>query len=182
MADLAKARGSTYKPFPPLHRWFTFDFDQMREPAPAEVKQAIREVTAGMLEPPIANLGVKGIRTAFHRTQKWPGIMDEETLRWSCFNIFIFIDATGGTGGGLFRYMYGRFLREAAGICGDDRLVQVGDELRDIGDLWGEVAYRFKEASDAEDVSEVLFKATEPMLGIADLENTAWQKLRSIIA
>ena len=27
----------------------------------------------------------------------------------ACFNGFIFIDATGGSGGGIFRYMYGRY-------------------------------------------------------------------------
>ncbi len=75
MTDLAKARSSTYKPFPPRHRWFAFDFVDMRQTEPSEVRQAMSEVTAGMLEAPIANLGVKGIRTAFHRTRKWPEIM-----------------------------------------------------------------------------------------------------------
>ncbi|MGB3712976.1 MAG: BtrH N-terminal domain-containing protein [Candidatus Promineifilaceae bacterium] len=181
LADLAKARGSTYKPFPPRHKWYTFDFGEMREPMPEEVRQAIREVTAGMLEPPIANLGVRGIRTAYQRTRKWPEIMNEETLRWSCFNIFIFIDAIGGTGGGLFRTMYGRFLQEAAGICSDDRIAMVGQDLGQIGDLWQEVASRFKEANEAENISDKLLWATEPMLSIADREETAWQQLRSLV-
>jgi Domain of unknown function (DUF4872) len=46
-----------------------------------------------------------------------------------------------GTGGGIFRYMYGRFLSEAAQITGDERLVKVGDEMRLIGDQWQEVAH-----------------------------------------
>jgi len=38
-----------------------------------------------MLEPPITNLGVKGIRKAAKRILKWPEIMDEEQLRYACF-------------------------------------------------------------------------------------------------
>jgi len=181
LAGLEAARGSTYKPFPPQHKWFTFDFAGMRDPSPAEVRGAIRDVTNGMLKPPIANLGVKGIRTAVTRTRKWPETMDEEALRWSCFNIFIFIDAIGGTGGGLFRYMYGRFLHEAADICDDKRLAKAGEELLVVGDMWQEVAGRFNEASKATNPADMLVEATEPMQSIAEREESVWQKLAVLV-
>jgi hypothetical protein len=107
LEDLARARGSPFKPFPPRNTWYTFDFSGKRPPKPEEVRQAIWAVVSGMLEPPITNLGVQGIRKAVERTLKWPEVMDEGQLRYACFNIFIFIDAQGGTGGGIFRYMYG---------------------------------------------------------------------------
>ena len=43
----AGAAGSTYKPFPPLHKWFTFDFSGARPPTPEEVREAIVEVCHG---------------------------------------------------------------------------------------------------------------------------------------
>ena len=52
LEDLEKARGSTFKPFPPRHKWYTFDFSDKRPPQPGEVRLAIREVATGMLEPP----------------------------------------------------------------------------------------------------------------------------------
>jgi hypothetical protein len=179
--DLAKARGSRYKPFPPQHCWYTFDFSGRRPPTAEEVRQAIREVTKGMLEPPISNFGVKGIRTAAKRTLKWPQQMEEERLRWTCFNIFIFIDATGGTGGGIFRYMCGRFLNEAAELTGEPRLAEVGEEMQQIGDRWQNVAHIFQEAYEAPEPAALLPQATSLMERIADQEQSAWQALRRIV-
>ncbi|WP_165553004.1 BtrH N-terminal domain-containing protein [Kribbella speibonae] len=38
-----EARGSTYKPFPPRHSWYTFDVSTAREPREADVRAAIGE-------------------------------------------------------------------------------------------------------------------------------------------
>jgi hypothetical protein len=179
--DLAKARGSTFKPFPPQHQWYSFDFHNKRPPAAQEVREAIREVSQGMLEPPISNFGVKGIRTAAKRTLKWPQQMDGERLRWTCFNIFVFIDFSGGTGGGLFRYMYGRFLKEAADIHSEPRLAQLGEDMRQIGDRWQEVAHIFRRAAKAPDPAGLLPQATLRMEEIANQEQAVWQALREVV-
>jgi len=181
MEDLAKARGSTFKPFPPKHKWYNFDFSGRRSPEPEEVRQAIREVVTGMLEPPISNFGIKGIRKAAKRTLKWPKIMDEEELRLTCFNIFVFIDAMGGTGGGIFRYMYGRFLREAAGITGDARLSERAGEFQRIGDKWQALAEIFMNASKADDPDAILPGVKAPLLDLANLEDAAWSRLGELV-
>jgi hypothetical protein len=177
MDDLEKARGSTYKPFPPKHKWYTFDFSGKRQPTVDEVRQAIAEQVQGMLEPPISNLGVKGIRKAAKRAPKWPNVMDKEALRGTLFNTFVFIDAMGGTGGGAFRYMFSRFLREAAEIAGDPRLEESAEEFQHIGDRWQEVAEIFKRGWEAEDPVAVLAETTAPLMEIADLEEVAWGRL-----
>ena len=179
---LAQARGSGFKPFPPMHTWYTFDFSAKRPTMAEEVRQAIREVANGMLEPPIANFGVEGIRTAAKRTLRWPQQMSETQLRAACINVFIFIDATGGTGGGIFRYMYGRFLGEAARLIGDARLADVGEQMLSIGDRWQEVARIFKEAYAAPDPASALPQATALMRAISDMEQATWTRLRSTVA
>jgi len=181
MEDLAKARGSTYKPFPPKHRWYTFDFGGKRQPTPDDLREAIAEQAQGMLEPPISNIGVKGIRKAARRALKWPDQMDEEELRFTLFNAFIFIDATGGTGGGIFRYMFSRFLREAAEITGEARLKESADAFQHIGDRWQEVAALFKQGWEGEDPVAALAETTAPMMEIADLEEAAWGWLRALV-
>jgi hypothetical protein len=181
MDDLEKARGSTYKPFPPKHKWYTFDFSNKRQPTAVEVREAIAEQTTGMLEPPISNFGVKGIRKAARRALKWPGLMDEEELRFTLFNAYIFIDATGGTGGGLFRYMFSRFLREATEITGETRLNESAGEFQRIGDKWQNVAQIFKRGWKAQDPVAALAETTAPMVEIADLEAAAWGRLRELV-
>jgi hypothetical protein len=178
---LEQARGSAFKPFPPLHKWFTFDFAAFRPPAPDEVREAIVEVCRGMLEPPIANLGVKGIRKARAETLKWPKVLDPEALRRTCCNVAMFIDARGGTGGGIFRNMYGRFLDEAAGLMGEPRLAPMGAELQEIGRRWETVAAAFTRAAQAKEPASLLDEATRPLEEIAGREEGFWGRLRALV-
>jgi hypothetical protein len=179
---LERARGSQYKPFPPRHTWYSFDFAAARPPTQAEVRESIGEVCHAMLAPPIANLGVKGIRKAIRETVKWPEVLDADALRRTCFNVSLFIDRRGGTGGGIFRYMYARFLGEAASIIGETRLRELGTELTMIGDRWEEVAAAFAAAAQADDPADLLEAATKPMHGIADHEQDFWERLAATVA
>jgi hypothetical protein len=178
---LTQARGSKFKPFPPMNIWYTYDFSGKRAPTADEVLQAICLVTDNMLQPPISNIGVKGIRKAAKRTLKWPEQMTAERLRWTCFGIHMFIDAAGGTGGGIFRYMYGRFLDEAAAITGETRLSGVGRQFQGIGDRWQEVAAIFQQAAEAPDPATLLPEATSRLEVIADDEQAAWEALHALV-
>jgi hypothetical protein len=179
---LAQARGSNYKPFPPQNRWYRYDFSDFHPPEPKEVLLSIQEAATPMLEPPITNVGVKGIRKAAKRILKWPEVMDRQALGWACFNGYIFVDAAGGTGGGIFRYMFGRYLKEAARITGRVELVEIGNEFKIIGDRWQEMAALFKRASESDDPAALLPETTVPLLEIADLEQAAWERLLAIVA
>jgi len=181
MEDLERARGSTFKPFPPRRRWCEFDFSGARAPTATETRTAIAEAATGMLEPPISNFGVAGIRTAAKRTLAWPKTLDAESLAFACLNLWIFIDATGGTGGGIFRYMYGRFLREAAEITGEPQLAVIGEDFAAMGDDWQVVAHRFKAASTDPDPAAALPDVVAPLPAIADREEAAWTQLLRLI-
>jgi len=178
---LAQARDSKYQPFAPKNRWFHFDFSDKRDPSPEEIQLAILEQADGMLNPPISNFGVAGIQKAAKRSLKWPEIMDEDSLRFTLFNSYIFISPDGGTGGGLFRYMFSRFLNEAADALGEDSIGEVAGDFTQIGDRWQEVANHFKSGWDADNPSQILPVTSSLMLEIAELEESAWSSLKNII-
>jgi hypothetical protein len=177
MQALVQARASTYRPFPPKNLWYEFDFCGQRPPTADEVRQAIREMVQPMLQPPIRNIGVPGMRKAAQAVSEWPNILSQEELRGTLFNASIFITAVGGTGGGCFRYMLSRFLEEAAGKIGEPGLVESAEAFRAIGDRWEELGRWFEEAADAADPAAVLGEATAALEELAGLEEAAWKRL-----
>jgi hypothetical protein len=181
MEDLSRARGSTFKPFPPKNCWYTFDFGQKRPPTAAEVRQSIRETAQAMLEPPIRNIGVAGIRKAARLVPQWPEKLAADELRFALFNAYIFISPVGGTGGGSFRYMFSRFLREGAEITAEPRLAQSADDFQHIGDEWEKLGEWFRSTSEASEPSELVDACAAPLKRLADLEESAWRELREIV-
>jgi len=179
MAALERARGSTFKPFPPQNLWFTFDFSGKHLPEAAEVRQAIAEMVQAMLEPPIRNLGAAGIRKAAGEVVRWPELLAPDELRATLFNAYIFINAAGGTGGGCFRTMLSRFLGEAAEICAEPGLAASAGRFREIGNHWEELGERFRQASEAEVPAAGLGEAAARLRALAELEEAAWGELRS---
>jgi hypothetical protein len=178
---LEKARGSKYKPFPPQHAWYSFDFSHKHPPEPEEMRIALRQSASAMLHPPISNFGIPGILKAAGRINNWPNVLDKRELRETCINTAIMIDARGGTGGGLFRYMYGRFLEEAAELSGETALIEIARYMHEAGDMWQAVAELFERAYEADDPGEILQKVCLLLPRIAEQEELAWGKLEELL-
>ena len=177
---LAAARGSPFRPFPPRNGSWRFAFTGQREPGPEEVREAIGEAATGMTRPPISNLGVRGIRKAASLIGKWPSVMDAETLAAACFNGYITIDATGGTGGGMFRYMYARFLRDVADITGEPGYNEIGSRLHAAGECWQQVAALFDKAHREADPAGPLAEIPPLLRAVANIEEAAWGDLVAV--
>lgn len=180
LVDLQRARASAYKPFPPHNRWYSFDFTHKRQPTPQEIYTAIRNQASGMLQPPIRNIGIKGIHKTAEMIPTWPGKMTEDQIRWALFNSYIFISPKGGSGGGAFRYMFSRFLDESGQVTGDNQLVNSAKAFKQIGDRWQELAQWFLWAYESPNPNQHLVDCTGLLQSIADLEASAWSELEKI--
>ncbi|MFP4527323.1 MAG: BtrH N-terminal domain-containing protein [Candidatus Kapaibacterium sp.] len=159
--SLAKARGSKEKPYPPKNRWLEFDLAGVRPVDRDMIFEAIVEDAHGFLNPPIKNLGIKGIEHFAQRIFDW-NEFDDRALRAAAFNAFIMINERGGTGGGCFRRMYGNFLAESGEKLNSEFLRSAGKSYLRISETWDQIGDKLHEmASTANrgltaDISETL--------------------------
>ncbi len=139
VADLKQARGSKHPPFAPQHALFEIQLPTRLEITPKVVRHALQGCVDGMLNPPIGNFGLEGIKKWARLVPKWPEIFQGMDLWAALMNGFIFIE-TGGTGGSSFRPMFSRFLVEAKAILGEPRLDSTIELYQESGGVWSRIA------------------------------------------
>ena len=177
--QLRKARNSKHKPFPPKNTYLEFDFSAYHPPRKKDIYSSIHQTVESMLNPPITNFGVKGIRRSAKEIVKWPKVFHENELRMNRFTVYVFIEI-GGTGGGCFRYMYSRFLKEAAEITLDNRLNTASSMIFKSGKLFSELGQLFVDSDTAPNIEERIVEAEMKFLSIAELEENAFRYLDNL--
>ena len=176
LEQLSKARNSAYKPFPPKNTYFEFDFSKYHQPMTEDIYSSIKQTVEAQLNPPIKNIGVKGIRHTAKEILKWHNIFNDYDLRMNLFSIYIFFEI-GGTGGGCFRYMYSRFLKESAKVTSNDKLLNLSEKIQKSGEMFTEIGLLFKEAQRMKDINDRIKKASGIFNNIADLEEDVYTEL-----
>jgi hypothetical protein len=176
LEQLSKARSSTYKPFPPQNTALEFDFSRYHQPQAEDIVSAIRQTIESQLNPPIKNIGVKGIRHTAKELLKWPDMFKDYDLRMNLFSLYIYIEI-GGSGGGCFRYMYSRFLKESAMITKNDKLLESAEKFRRSGEMFSEIGLLFKESETVADVAARIKEASVQFHNIAELEEDIYNDL-----
>jgi hypothetical protein len=182
LAALRQARASRFRPFPPGLAYWQFDFKGFRPPTRDEARTAIANMALAMLEPPIKNLGVAGIRKAAAEMPRWPAFADGWGLPEVLFNLYVFVSEAGGSGGGCFRFMLSRFLREAHAMGCGDALGGVADAFETIAEDWDGIARASREASEADAPAEALAPLAAAIALVADREEEAWRAARAAVA
>jgi len=149
LRELEDARSSTFKPFPPENKWFTFEFPDKLTQIDAAIKNAITKTAKSMFYPPIKNLGVKGINYFANEIVKWPKLFPpENALFRQLYEVNYVMMEENGTGGGLFRYLYSKFLKEAGEILNNKKLADLAQRYHQIGQKWTTIAKLVRETPE----------------------------------
>jgi len=166
LKELEEARSSAFKPFPPQNRWVTFEFPTKLTSLEVAIRNAINKTVWSMLYPPIKNLGVRGISYFASEIVKWPKLFlpENEPLRQLYEMSYIMMEEDG-TGGGLFRYLYSRFLQEAGELLNNKELADLGQGYYQIGQKWTTIAKLIREtpknATNVHEARKVLLEVAK---------------------
>jgi hypothetical protein len=179
LEQLAQARSSPFKPFPPKNLRLEFDFAGFRAPGSREILASIAQTADAMLHPPIKNFGIAGLRHTANQLLRWPAIFPEKELRENLFNLYVFIEI-GGTGGGCFRPMYARFLEESADILAQPALAGAAEIFHQSGGKFTEIALLFKDAQKMTGIEDSVRRASRLFEEISDLEEKGCRLLEKI--
>ena len=137
--DLKKARSSKFPPFQPRNQILEVECPSEIADLQPGITEAIKECCNAMLNPPISNFGLKGIKKWAKMVLKWPEQFTGLHLYGCLMNVYMYIEI-GGSGGSSFRPMYAQFLREASSVLDNPGLHEVADLCEDAGRIWSEIA------------------------------------------
>jgi hypothetical protein len=133
------ARSSKYRPFPPNHKYLDIDFSHYVEIGADVIKEAIKDTCQTMLNPDAGLLGINGIRKFKNDIVKWDKY-DVAKIKLTGTSNYFMINKGGGTGGGLFRKMYGEFLLEANNFLCQRELEEIGNQYIGLSSQWDTLA------------------------------------------
>ncbi|MFX1297772.1 MAG: BtrH N-terminal domain-containing protein [Promethearchaeota archaeon] len=133
------AHSSKHVPFAAKNRKLQFTFPNELPDLEPIIIEAIKENSSVMINPPIRNLGLKGMLKFKDMVATWPKIYKGENLLLSLIMTFIY-NQTGGTGGAMFRNMYTEFLSEAYELTENDILKEATNIYRQAAAAWDNVS------------------------------------------
>lgn len=179
--ELKRARSSPVGQTPPDNLFYTFLFPEQFTRLEWAIRGGIFLNVRAMLNPWYEVLGLPGLKKFCERVTSWPCFMNKEMLKMNAYMTAMMLEEVG-TGGGNFRRLYSRFLREAQEIVQDDNIGAAAKIYADLGNRWKEVAHLLKESS--QDVNSGMWadrKTNQILLDeIAQKEESAILKLKEV--
>ena len=128
------------------------------------------------LNPPINNIGYKGILKTSKELYKW---FDTTNDIEGDVSTSAMLMERAGTGGALFRNLYRDFLQESYDLLKLDPLKQGHQEFIDIANLWTEVSNLFLKISKTKD-KKYIEQASEILKQLSTKEKNAMEELAKI--
>ena len=155
-----------------------FDFSNFKNADNTGIRQAIMAVCDKMLNPQARLKGICGIEKFGKEIIKW-GSFDAAKLQTAAITNYFQISADGGTGGGIFRKMYGGFLLEAAELLENSHIRTIGSRFFEIAEEWDIVANELWEVAE-EGHSGLLLHISEEIRALHDAEYDLYSQLTEL--
>lgn len=176
LASLAKARAEK-GPMSSKNLYYTINKTEKEYDLKQAIISAIKNNTKEYLNPPINNIGYKGIAKTSDEIKKWyKASKDIE----GDFGTTAILMEKAGTGGALFRNLYRDFLKESNEILALDILKKRYEDFKEIAELWSTVSMLFEKVSKTKDY-QYIQGASEILKTISSKEKKAMEAL-SLVA
>jgi len=137
------------------------------------IRTAVKNNANDYLNPPIRNIGYKGILETSVKIKKW--FEDSRDVARD-FRTTAMLMEKAGTGGALFRNLYRDFLKESADLLESDRIHEAFLEFSKIAELWTKVASLLDKAGESSKV-EYINQASDILLDLSGKEKRAMELL-----
>jgi len=128
------------------------------------------------LNPPITNIGYKGIFKAAKAIFEW--FHSSKNIEQE-FRHTARLMEKGGTGGALFRNLYRDFLKESYELLGLKPLNDAYEQFTEIANMWNTVSACFEKVSESKDIAYIE-QASAVMKAISEKEKMAMKLLSSL--
>ncbi len=174
--SLAKARREK-GPMSARNRSATISFDPAGVDLESAIVRGIRANAAEFLNPPIQNLGYRGIKKTAAEIGRWYAASADPRADFAHAAMMM---ERAGTGGALFRNLYRDFLQEAGEVTGLDGVREGHERFVGIAAKWSEVARLFERVA-ATGESEPLDAAADLLNDLSELERAAMQDLADAV-
>ncbi|MGW7721871.1 BtrH N-terminal domain-containing protein [Streptomyces canus] len=176
LGGLAQARAAR-GPMTARHRSFTLTVPTVPQGLPAAHERIVPAITAcadAFLNPPIANLGHRGIEKSGKLVRTWLGRTDDPRRDLTQAALLM---EKAGTGGALFRNLYRDFLAECSQVLDANPQLRVGHRLySEAAVLWTEVAALINRAGESGD-EHYLVRAGTALHELSRIEREAMEAL-----
>jgi hypothetical protein len=123
--------------YPSENEWYIVETPPKLQELRTAIKMALIRNVHSMRYQRYRGFGLRGLDWWYEEIAAWPDIMDQHRLIASIWMAHIQSEALSG--GGMFRKMYARFLREADDYLEEPGLVEAARIYRQVAESWTEL-------------------------------------------
>lgn len=142
------------------------------------IPKAIKNNATEFLNPPIKNIGYKGILKTSSEIKKWFNSTKNAKRDFQTTSMLM---ERAGTGGSLFRNLYRDFLKESSELMDMPELKEAYNDYSKIADQWKLISDLFYKAGETNEIQNI-DKASDLLKEIAENEKKTMQKLEKSCA